>query len=73
DPGRFPEEKPFDRESIMAFFLPSDFTSEGFEIAQNLSLSVTDKEFVGRLYPYEGAAAGEEQRRPVRRRARAKR
>jgi hypothetical protein len=68
DPGHFPFEKPFDRESIMAFPLPSDFTGKDFEMGQNMSLSVGDKEFINRLYPYDDNRAGSSKRKPTRRR-----
>lgn len=53
NPKLFPHEKPFDRESIMAFPIPSKFTSGDFEIGQNMTLSPGDKEFISLLYPYD--------------------
>jgi hypothetical protein len=64
----FPREKPFDRESIMAFPIPSEFTSGDFEIGQNMSLSLGDKEFVALLYPYDDKAAPRKPRRSSPRR-----
>lgn len=49
----FPHEKPFDRESIMAFPIPSEFTSGDFEIGKNMALSLGDKDFISLLYPYD--------------------
>ncbi|HEX6624812.1 MAG TPA: M12 family metallopeptidase, partial [Pyrinomonadaceae bacterium] len=75
DPKHFPYEKPFDRESIMAFPLPSDFTGKDFEMGQNMSLSPGDKEFIHRLYPFDEDGGGDvttaapSKRKPSKRRA----
>jgi hypothetical protein len=77
DPKHFPYEKPFDRESIMAFPLPPDYTGKDFEMGQNMSLSPGDKEFIHRLYPYDedggaddnNVSAKPSKRKPSKRRA----
>ena len=68
----FPYEKAFDRESIMAFPpIPSEFTSAGFEIGENMTLSAGDKEFISLLYPYDvEAKAHKRQSYKQRKRAR---
>jgi len=53
DANVFPHKKPFDRDSIMAFPIPSKFTTGDFEIGQNRTLSLGDKEFIALLYPYD--------------------
>jgi hypothetical protein len=52
DPKAFPIDKPFDRESIMAYVFPAELTGPAHAMEQNVSLSQGDKEFVQRLYPY---------------------
>lgn len=42
----------FDPNSIMMYPIPSDITIGGFSVGWNRELSSTDKEFIGRLYPF---------------------
>lgn len=41
----------FDRDSIMLYPIPNDFTIGDFEVGWNRALSPTDKQFVATLYP----------------------
>nr|ABK97392.1 metalloprotease [uncultured bacterium] len=41
----------FDRESIMLYPIPNEFTVGDFEVGWNRDLSADDKEFIGRMYP----------------------
>ncbi len=49
----FPFTKPFDPHSIMAYSIPATWTKKGFLTGRNMMLSQGDKEFIGRLYPYD--------------------
>lgn len=42
----------FDRESIMLYAIPNEFTIGDFEVGWNRVLSRTDREFVGVMYPF---------------------
>jgi hypothetical protein len=42
----------FDRDSIMLYPVPNDFTIGDFEVGWNKALSARDKEFIGSLYPF---------------------
>lgn len=42
----------FDRDSIMMYHFPKELTRNGIEIGINDQLSRSDKQFVGRLYPF---------------------
>jgi len=42
----------FDRESIMLYAIPNEFTIGDFEVGWNRVLSGTDKEYVGVMYPF---------------------
>jgi hypothetical protein len=42
----------FDRESIMLYPIPNDFTIGDFEVGWNRVLSAMDKEYIGKLYPF---------------------
>jgi hypothetical protein len=59
DKKLFPQEKPFDSQSIMLYPIPSEFTSGNFEIGTNKSLSPGDKEYITLLYPFEEETSGE--------------
>jgi hypothetical protein len=41
----------FDRESIMLYPIPNEFTIGDFEVGWNTMLSALDKEHIGKLYP----------------------
>ena len=43
----------FDRESIMLYPVPNQFTIGDFEVGWNTRLSTTDKEFIGTIYPLQ--------------------
>jgi hypothetical protein len=43
----------FDRDSIMLYPIPSEFTVDDFHVGWNSELSDTDKQYVARLYPFE--------------------
>ncbi len=45
----------FDRQSIMLYPVPKEFTDGTFEVGWNRGLSATDKRFMGEMYPYEPA------------------
>ncbi len=47
----------FDKESIMLYSIPNQFTIGDFEVGFNRELSDTDKNFVGILYPKEEKTA----------------
>lgn len=49
----------FDRESIMLYPIPNEFTRGDFEVGWNKTLSSTDKNFAGILYPPEPRAETE--------------
>lgn len=48
----FPVQKPFDPVSIMAYPMPKDWTGLDTDFGHKDSLSAVDKEFIGRLYPF---------------------
>lgn len=41
----------FDRESIMLYPIPQNFTLDDYEVGWNTGLSQTDKEFISEMYP----------------------
>ena len=43
----------FDRESIMLYPVPNQFTIGDFEVGWNTRLSATDKQFIGTIYPLQ--------------------
>jgi len=49
----------FDKESIMLYPIPNDFTIGNFEVGWNTALSMVDKEFVATLYPFSEKKANE--------------
>lgn len=49
---RFPFAKPFDPQSVMAYFFAPEMTSGQAIFTTNQGLSAGDKEFISRLYPY---------------------
>jgi hypothetical protein len=49
----FPFTKPFDPHSVMTYSIPAGWTKKGFLTGRNVTLSQGDKEFIGRLYPYD--------------------
>ena len=49
----FPIQKPFDPHSIMAYPMPNEWTSSVTDFGYRESLSPTDKDFIGRLYPFD--------------------
>jgi serralysin len=49
----FPVQKPFDAHSIMAYPMPKEWTSLETDFGYKDSLSPVDKDFIGRLYPYD--------------------
>lgn len=40
-----------DKDSIMGYYIPKEFTNDGQEFPQNYDLSETDKKYIGVLYP----------------------
>lgn len=40
-----------DRSSIMAYYIPPEFTTDGQSFPQNFELSTMDKQYIGKLYP----------------------
>ncbi|KDQ56319.1 hypothetical protein JAAARDRAFT_36494 [Jaapia argillacea MUCL 33604] len=42
----------FDRRSIMTYYIPPHFTRNGLSVPRISRLSNTDKQFIGRMYPY---------------------
>lgn len=40
-----------DKDSIMGYYIPSQFTLDGQEFPQNYELSRMDKQYIGHLYP----------------------
>ena len=49
----FPVEKPFDPISVMAYPMPKEWTALNTDFGHKDSLSAVDKDFIGRLYPFE--------------------
>jgi hypothetical protein len=49
----FPVQKPFDPISVMAYPMPKDWTALDTDFGHKDSLSAVDKDFIGRLYPFE--------------------
>jgi len=41
----------FDPKSIMAYWIPKEFTTDGFSVSENAALSDADKSFIGQWYP----------------------
>lgn len=41
-----------DPESIMAYYIPKDYTKQGTEFRRNYELSETDKKYIGIFYPF---------------------
>ncbi len=50
--SEFPMVKPFDPASIMAYFMPKEWTSLDADFGHKDSLSTTDKAFIEQLYPF---------------------
>lgn len=48
----------FDRNSVMCYWYPSDWTLDGSSAPLNLTLSATDKSFIGKIYPYRTRNVG---------------
>ena len=44
----------YDPLSIMHYSVPKQLTLDGFEVRWNFQLSVEDKSFIGRMYPFKG-------------------
>ena len=44
----------YDPLSIMHYSVPKQLTLDGFEVRWNYQLSVEDKGFIGRMYPFKG-------------------
>lgn len=44
----------YDSNSIMHYWIPNSITIGDFYVGQNTSLSVTDKNFIGMIYPFSG-------------------
>lgn len=44
----------YDPLSIMHYSVPKQLTLDGFEVRWNVQLSVEDKNFIGRMYPFKG-------------------
>lgn len=44
----------YDPLSIMHYSVPKQLTLDGFEVRWNYQLSVEDKSFIGRMYPFKG-------------------
>lgn len=42
----------FDGKSIMVYSIPSSWTTNGFSVSSNSTLSATDKSFIGQIYPF---------------------
>ena len=53
DPSTYPVQKPFDPISVMAYQMPKDWTALDTDFGYKDSLSALDKDFIGRLYPFE--------------------
>lgn len=49
----FPVQKPFDPTSVMAYPMPKEWTGLNTDFGHKDSLSVVDKDFIGRLYPFD--------------------
>ncbi|KAK4460180.1 hypothetical protein QBC42DRAFT_288797 [Cladorrhinum samala] len=45
----------FDESSIMLYSIPAELTTNGYSVGWNSVLSVTDKTFIGQVYPFEAA------------------
>lgn len=45
---------PFDPESIMTYEIPNSLTIGDFKVKVNTTLSERDKQFIGKMYPFEG-------------------
>ncbi|KAH7264607.1 metalloprotease [Fusarium solani] len=49
----------FDPNSIMCYYFPSSWTADHSSAPKNLNLSVTDKSFIAKIYPFQTRDAGE--------------
>jgi hypothetical protein len=49
----FPVQKPFDPISVMAYPMPKEWTALDTDFGHKDSLSAVDKDFIGRLYPFD--------------------
>jgi len=68
-PHFFPIKKPSDPDSTIAPAIPAEFTLDDPGMGRSFSLSPGDKEFISRLYPYDGIAIGEA-KLPMKKRSR---
>jgi hypothetical protein len=46
-------QKPFDPISVMAYPMPKEWTALDTDFGHKDSLSAVDKDFIGRLYPFD--------------------